>query len=185
MTTKAMQELDEALKDVRALLTQAHTYSGGKKGAPKGTPMSSRPARPFTRAATVMLAGAAEAFLESLAIEAADHLGLQQHQKKEIKEAADRLHGVGADGVNRLYAMLGMPFITDSLGWPGLPKGSVRYRLDQLRTARNKIAHGRAPKNARIVDADHLMTFVGSLAKALEEATAARISESTGTRFTW
>lgn len=174
-----------ALADTDALLAHAKSFAGGKKGAPKAAGGVSRPGRPFTRAATVMLAGATEAFLESLALETGTHLQLSPNQTKDLKSAVDRMHGIGADKVHGIYAMLGCPFILDDLGWKGLPKGSVRDRLAELHKARNKIAHGSAPASARIVSVQHQRAFVRSLATAMEKATAARIADVTGKQFCW
>lgn len=185
MESHARKDLTTALVDVEALLTQAQSYAGGKRGAPQGHAGAGRPGRPFTRAATVMLAGATEAFFEALALEAAGQLNLTSAQEKDLKDAVSRMHGIGTDKVHALFAMLGCPFILDGLGWKGLPKGSVRARLAGLHLARNKIAHGNAPKNAQVVQVRGEIAFVVSLAKAMDNAVAARIGEVKGTPFNW
>lgn len=132
-----------------------------------------------------MLAGATEAFFESLALEPAGKLPLTDEQSKDIKEVVDRMHGIGPGNVHGLYAALGCPFVLDELGWKGLRKGSVRKRLAALRNKRNKIAHGKAPQASQVKDVVKDQHFVESLAAALEKRMEDRIAEVTGSSFTW
>lgn len=144
-----------------------------------------RPGRPFTHAAVVMLAGATEAFFESLAAETAEKLPVTAEQAKDVKAMISGMHGIGPDKVHGLYAALGCPFVLDELGWKGLPKGSARKRVAALHTKRNKIAHGKAPQAAQVKDVVKDRQFVASLAVAMERITAARITEVTGSVFAW
>lgn len=144
-----------------------------------------RPGRPFTHAAVVMLAGATEAFFESLAAETAEKLPLTVEQSKDVKAMINGMHGIGPDKVHGLYAALGCPFVLDEIGWKGLPKGSVRKRVAALHTKRNKIAHGKAPQAAQVRDVIKDRQFVASLAVAMDKVMEARISGATGTAFTW
>lgn len=185
MTSKAYTDLHVALADVDALIIHAKSFSGGKQGAPAAVDGVKRPGRPFTHAAVVMLAGATEAFFESLAGETLERLQLTSDQSKDVKNLIKSMHGIGPDKVHGLYAALGLPFILDGLGWKGLPKGTARSRVAELHTKRNKIAHGKAPSAAQVKDVTKDRQFVESLAAAMEKATASRITQISGGKFIW
>lgn len=185
MTSQSFDDLSVALGDVDSLLQHAQSFAGGKRGAPKSRAGVARPGRPFTRAATVMLAGALEAYLESLALETGKYLNLTAQQSQDLKILTSNMHGISVGKIHGLYATLGCPFILDDFGWKGLPKGTVRSRLSQLHKARNQIAHGNAPEAAQVAKVQSQRVFVESLSKVLEKATAERISQVTGKVFSW
>lgn len=185
MPSNARTELQVTLADVDALLKYAKSFGRGVRGAPGAVDGQPRPGRPFTRAATVTLAGALEAFFESLALETAQLLPLGTSQHADIKNAVKQLHGIGPEKVHGLYAMLGVPFILDELSWQNVQRGTVRERGAKLHTARNQIAHGRAPTNAQVAAAEAQRTLVENLAKAPEKVVAAKVKKETGASPAW
>lgn len=168
MTSTALKDLEVALADVEFVINHAQSYANGARGAPRGVGSTARPARPFTQAAIVTIAGAVEAYVETLALETMGKLSLTAEQNAHIKEYASRLHGIGVRKIDELYALLGVPFVVDRLSWKNSTAGKARAKLEKLRRARNKIAHGAAPSSSRVKEASNYVTFARNFAAALE-----------------
>lgn len=146
-----------ALEDVDAQISHASSFAGGSRGAPAAVAGVTRPGRPFTRAATVMLAAGFEGFVEALATETGTHLALTPEQTRDLREQVSRSHGSNVSHIHNLLAAVGLPFILDTISWRGLPRGEVRAFVRELSTARNKIAHGAAPPSAQLKKVQRLV----------------------------
>ncbi len=182
MPSKALAQLSIALADVDAQIAYAKTFAGGTKGAPGSVDGVARPGRPFTRAATVMLAGALEGFVEALTAEAGGALQYSTEQQKDLKNVIGRSHGANVGHIHNLFAQIGVPFALDRVGWQGIQKGTVRQFVGALSTRRHHIAHGSAPKGAMLADVERWRRLVGRLCQALDEVAARRVAEVVGTR---
>lgn len=181
MPSNAFTRLSVALADVDAQIAHAKTFAGGRRGAPASVNGVARPGRPFTRAATVMLAGALEGYVEALAIETGKALGYSPQQMKDLDYVVGRSHGANVGHIHNLFAQVGMPFVLDTVGWKGLPKGTVRKFVGDLAKRRNQIAHGAAPQVAVVVEVERWRRLVGSLSQALDTAAANRVADVVGT----
>ncbi len=185
MPSKARDQLGVALSDVDAQIKHAASFAAGKRGAPSAANGLIRPGRPFTRAATVMLAAGFEGFVESLATETAGFLGLSAEQRKDLKDQVGRSHGSNIHHIHALFASIGMPFVLDEIGWRGLPKGEVRNLVKELSKARNQIAHGHAPPSSQLRNAQRHKNLIKRLAEELDKKASKRIQKQTGLSPPW
>jgi len=180
MPSLARAQFDIALADVDALIQQAKSFSKGKRGAPASVAGVVRPGRSFTHAAAVLLAGAIEGYVEAVVTETATAQKLTTPQMKELKERVKASHGASVRHVHGLTAHIGLPFVLDTIGWRGLPAGGVRTLLDELSTRRNKVAHGAAPKGARVADVERWRKLAARFADELDTKCAAAVMAATG-----
>lgn len=181
MTSAARKRLDIVLADVDTHIAQARSFAGGTRGAPAAVAGVKRPGRPYIRAATVLLAGAIEGYVEGVVEETGVALGLSPLQLRDLKSQIARSHGANVHHVHQLTATIGLPFVTDSIGWSGLPRGGVRQLLGDLSTRRNKIAHGSAPKEARVNDVARWRRLSARFADELDKKCAKAVKDKTGT----
>lgn len=166
---------DVALADVDAQIAHAASFAGGTRGAPAAVGGVARPGRPFTRAATVMLAAGFEGFVEALVTEMGSHLSLTPEQSRDLRDQVARSHGSNVGHVHSLLATVGLPFVLDTIGWRGLPRGEVRAFVKELSAARNKIAHGAAPRSAQLVDVQRWRRLIARLADELDKKASAHV----------
>lgn len=169
------------LADVDAHIAQARSFAGGTRGAPPAVGGVKRPGRPFIRAATVLLAGAMEVYFEAVVEETAKMQGLTAAQLKELETQVRASHGANVHHVHRLTAQIGLPFVIDTIGWSGLPRGGGRKLLSDLAARRNRIAHGNAPEEARVQDVFRWRNLAARLADELDKKCAIAVKEKTGT----
>jgi len=182
MPSNSRTKLDVALADVDAQIKHAVSFAGGTRGAPAAVAGVARPGRPFTRAATVLLAAAFEGYVESLVTETATHLALSAEQVRDLKTLVGRSHGSNIHHIHGLFATVGMPFVLDEIRWRGLPRGAVRTFVKDLSSRRNKIAHGTAPENARLADVQRWRKLVERLSNELDKKAADRVFSATNAR---
>lgn len=180
MPSNARHRLDIVLADVDAHIAHARSFAGGTRGRPAAIAGVKHPGRPFIRAATVLLAGAIEGYVEAVVGETGTALKLTPQQSKDLKEQISRSHGANVHHVHALTASVGLPFVADTIGWKGLPKGGVRQLLGDLSTRRNKIAHGSAPEEARVVDVQRWRNLSARFADELDRKCAALVKDRTG-----
>ena len=180
MPSKARLRLDIVLADVDTHITQARSFAGGKRGRPAAVAGVKHPGRPYIRAATVLLAGAMEGYVEAVVAETGAALKLTPQQTKDLKDQIGRSHGANVHHVHALTASIGLPFVADTIGWKGLPAGGVRQLLGDLSTRRNKIAHGSAPEEARVADVQRWRNLSARFADELDKKCAAVVKERTG-----
>lgn len=128
-----------------------------------------------------MLSAAVEAYVEALVTETGTALHLTSEQQKDIKTQVSRSHGMNVYHVHQLSAMVGLPFVVDRVGWRGLPVGEARKLLSDLATSRNKIAHGKAPKNAQLVEIERWRKLAGRLCDELDKLASAHVKDVIGT----
>lgn len=180
MPSIARDQLDIVLSDVDAHIAHARSFAGGKRGAPRAVAGVKRPGRPFTRAATVLLAGAMEGYIEAVVAETGRALGLSTQQLKDLDRQINQSHGANVHHVHQLTAAVGLPFVADSIGWRGLPSGGVRQLLRELASRRNKIAHGSAPEGARVAEVQRWRNLSARFADELDKKCAATVKGRTG-----
>ncbi|WP_448236156.1 hypothetical protein [Microbacterium paulum] len=181
MPSVARTRLDIVIADVDAHIAHARSFAGGTRGAPAAVAGVARPGRPFTRAATVLLAGAMEGYVEAVVSETARALSFTTQQMKDFERQIEFSHGVSVRHLHQLTAVIGLPFVADSIGWKGLPKGGVRQLLADLSSRRNKIAHGAAPDEARVSDVLRWRKLCIRFADELDKKCAAVVLSKTGT----
>lgn len=180
MASESRQRLDVVLADVDTHISEAKKFSGGKRGAPAAVGGAKRPGRPFTRAATVLLAGAIEGYVEAVVLETAEKLGLSTQQIKDLKAQIGRSHGANVYHVHQLTAQIGLPFIADSISWSGVRTGSVRTFLGELATRRNKIAHGSAPNGTMLREVERWRRYASGFADGLDRRCSEAVKNLTG-----
>lgn len=180
MPSLARAALDAALVDVRANIDHAKTFTAGRVGAPAASAGVKKPGRPFLRGAVVLLGAAVEAYSEGLAAEVGSHT-LTTQQMKDLKNQIKFSHGASARHVHQLLATLGMPFALDDISWKGFPKGSARTLLDDIASARNKIAHGNAA-NAKtwVADLERWYRLVPKTADSLDHLAGEHVKVAKG-----
>lgn len=100
---------------------------------------------------------------------------------KDFERQIEFSHGVSVRHLHQLTAVIGLPFVADSIGWKGLPKGGVRQLLADLSSRRNKIAHGAAPDEARVSDVLRWRKLCIRFADELDKKCAAVVLSKTGT----
>lgn len=180
MPSKSRIQLRSALQDVDANVAHAKSFTRGRKGAPPASAGLAKPGRPFLRGGVVLLGAAVEAYAEGLAKEVGQ-LTLTKTQESDVKEMIRFSHGASARHIHQLLAPLGLPFVLDDISWQRFPKGKAREVLDELATARNKIAHGAAPKTRSwLVDLERWQKLVPKIADQLDQAAAAHVESVTG-----
>lgn len=182
MPSEARNRLAIALGDVDALLAHAKSFSNGRRGAPAAVGGISRPGRPFTRAATVLLAGAVEGYVEAVVAETGGHLGLSAQQQRDLQAQIKRSHGANVYHVHQLTAQIGLPFVADQIGWQGLPAGGVRTLLSEIANRRNRIAHGNAPNTANVAEVERWRGLVATFADKLDKQCASAVKRKTGSQ---
>lgn len=167
--------MDTALVDVKANIDHARTFTSGRAGAPAASAGVKKPGRPFLRGAVVLTGAAVEAYVEGLAAEIGGHT-LSTQQLKDLKDQIKFSHGASARHVHQLLATLGMPFALDDISWNGFPKGSARTVLDEVASARNKIAHGNAAKATTwIANLDRWYRLVPKIADRLDQVASEHV----------
>ncbi|WP_281964599.1 hypothetical protein [Serinicoccus marinus] len=180
MPSAARTALDTALLDVKANIDHAKTFTGGRAGAPAASAGVKKPGRPFLRGAVVLMGAAVEAYVEGLAAEVGSYT-LSTQQLKDLKDQIKFSHGASARHVHSLLAPLGMPFALDDISWGGFPKGSARTVLDEVASARNKIAHGNAAKTTTwIANLDRWYRLVPRIADSLDLVAGEHVKVTNG-----
>lgn len=180
MSSSSLQHLSQALGDVDSLIADHPIVTGGGKGAPKA-----RQGAELTRGGTVLLASALEGFVEGLFDEAVDALYKSQSdsRRKEFKhERSGKMHGVSPYKIEMLFSHIGMPWVIDGISWRKFNNASVRDSLQKLTKARNKIAHGDAPKTAQLNKLKSWRNVVERFAKKLDKKVADHVENETGKR---
>ncbi|WP_146081131.1 hypothetical protein [Pseudoclavibacter sp. AY1H1] len=180
MPSTARTRLDIVLADVDAHIAHARSFAAGRRGAPAAVAGVKRPGRPFTRAATVLLAGAMEGYVEAVALETAGAMSFSPQQLSDFKRQVDMSHGVTVRHLHQITAVIGLPFVADEIGWNGLSQGGVRQLLVDLSSRRNKIAHGAAPDEARVSDVERWRKLCVRFADELDKKCAAAVQVKTG-----
>ncbi|MCL3838017.1 hypothetical protein [Aeromicrobium duanguangcaii] len=180
MPSTARAALDRALVDVRANIDHAKTFTGGRRGAPAASAGISRPGRPFLRGAVVLLGAAVEAYVEGLAAEVGGQT-LSGQQVKDLKEQIRHSHGASARHIHQLLAPLGLPFALDGVSWRGFPRGTARTVLDEIASARNKIAHGNAANATTwVVELERWYGLIPKIADRLDRLAASHVQDVNG-----
>lgn len=181
MPSSARYRLDIASADVDAHLAHARSFAGGTRGRPATAGGVKHPGRPFIRAATVLLAGAMRGYVEAVVAETGTALRLTLQRSKDLKEQVNRSHGANVHHVHALTASVGLPFVADTIGWKGLPKGGVRQFLCDLSIRCNKIARGSAIEQARVSDVQRWPNLSACCADERDKKCAALVKGRTGT----
>lgn len=110
-----------------------------------------RPARrrgaAVVRAGTVLLAALFEGYVEDVFDDAVDLLyssGTDDKRKSLKENTSGKLNNAGPYKVNMLFFNLGIPWImaSNQVRWQGFNNAAVEKALQDLITARNRIAHG-------------------------------------------
>jgi len=183
MASSARKALRAALADVDALIADHAIVTGGGRGKPAGGR-----GRELTRAAVVLLAGAVEGFVEDLFNATVDLIHAHRpaaQLKKFKKETSGRLNNADSAKTNALFAQVGLPWVLEGVRWQKFSNDSFIEWLDSLVTMRNKIAHGRAPKRALLVEVKAWRKMTEKYADRLERILAAHIQSVTGSKPTW
>jgi hypothetical protein len=130
-----------ALKDVEELINAHVSVTGGGPGAPAG-----RQGAAISRAATVMVYAALEAFIEELFEEAADLVfhGWTDKQRTEfLDQTVKRFNNADVFKTNYLYFNIGIPWVYNGIRWQKFSNDEVLKVVNALVVKRNQIAHGK------------------------------------------
>jgi len=182
MPSNARQELATRLKDVDELIAAHAALTGGGRGRP-----AQRQGAAITRAGTVLLSAATEAFVEDLFEEAARSIfaaTTAADLDQLFRNTSKRLNNADVYKTELLFFNLGLAWVLRGLSWRKFPNETLRSELNKLVQTRGSIAHGR-PENVKLQMLRRWKNMIEMLAPKLEEKIANHIAQVTGQRPNW
>jgi hypothetical protein len=137
------------------------------------------------RGGIVLLSAAFEAYVEDVFDDVIDNIyaaASEDERKKLKKETSGRLNNASVWKVNLLFATVGLPWIMDdsTFHWQKFSNGSVKKTLDDIVTARNRIAH-RGVYSVRKPTAIKWRNFLERLTSKFDDRAKQYIIDQTGT----
>ena len=169
--SKALAQLQIALKELDDLESLVKLKTGGTKGPTKGILVA-------RRASILLLNAHFEAYLEDVLDEALAALtsGLN------TKTLRRNFTTPRPDNINKFFSLLNIEKISTKPSWKKANNVTVRKAIDQLQNTRNAIAHGEPNAKVKISDVKRYRSFVEGFTNAVDEIVAKRVEEITKTR---
>jgi len=202
MSSKAHKNLDGRMKDIEQLL-EAHKALTQFKRARKAAEdaggglaqisevidrLVSEPGRgrrtevdALNRAAMVLLSAHLQGYVEDLFSEATGAMLGNKVKDVEalIEQALSGFSNPHAYRIDRLFASIGLPKVTDGLSWQKASNQTVKRRLTDYIRIRNSIAHGSQEGITKLKVAE-FKRFVEIFARNFDEKVSNEVQQTTG-----
>lgn len=141
MASEAREDLLLRLQDIDEIYEAHKSITGGGRGRP-----AERRGAALTRAGTVLLAAALEAFVKDLFEEAASYI-LRESSEEERKALFDQAKknvsgNPSIHSINMFYFHLGIPWVCNDIHWRNCTNETFQHKINQLIDKRNNVAHG-------------------------------------------
>jgi hypothetical protein len=206
MSSNALASLDDRLKDIEQLLTAHEVLTkmqradAAQKRGPRDlsalpeiiAALVTKPGRgrrreveALNRASIVLLCAHLQGYVEELFGEAAEALlgSTVQDVKALVEEATSRFSNPHAYRIDRLFASIGLPRVTQGLAWQNCENETVKRKLTTYIELRNEIAHGKQI-TVRKAKVDGFQGFVEHFSDKLDAGVEQRIFDLVG-RMPW